>query len=154
MRWVFRSFARPDADAVLTWRYEPPYDEYDPAHDPRDVEETLAAVGSATWFAVDDTEDGSLAGFLDCRIGEREIEVGLGLRPDLTGHGLGPSFVEAIVELVRARWGPALIAVDVLPWNERAIRAYERAGFARGEIHERTFEDGNVRTFLRMARPL
>jgi RimJ/RimL family protein N-acetyltransferase len=153
MRFIFRSFTRADADLVLLWHYEPPYDRYDPASDPSEIEGILGAIDDPTWFAVDDHE-GSLVGFLDCRPGADEVEVGFAMRPDLTGQGLGPSFVDAIVERVRLTWDPPVVTLDVFPWNERAIKAYERAGFARGEVYERTFEDGQVRTFLRMTRPL
>ena len=34
----------------------------------------------------------------------------------------------------------------------RAIRSYEKAGFARGDVYVRTFDDGNEVTFLRMSR--
>ena len=146
MRFTFRTIVEADADAMLAWRYEPPYDTYDPAE-----EDLRHAVGSPTWFAVDG-EDGSLAGFLECSVGEREVEIGLGLRPDLTGRRIGPSFVEALVAFVDERWRPDAVTLDVFPWNERAITAYERAGFVRGDVHERTFEDGATRIFLRMRR--
>lgn len=147
MRFTFRTIVEADADAMLAWRYEPPYDPYDPTEE----DGYRHAVGSPTWFAVDG-EDGSLAGFLECRVAEREVEIGLGLRPDLTGRGIGPSFVEALVAFIDARWGPDAVTLDVFPWNERAIRAYERAGFVRGEEYERSFEDGATRIFLRMRR--
>jgi RimJ/RimL family protein N-acetyltransferase len=41
----------------------------------------------------------------------------------------------------------------VLPWNERAIRAYEHVGFVRGDRYVRRFEDGAAREFVRMERP-
>ena len=107
-------------------------------------------------FAVDDAESGELVGFLELD-GDRGpgacVEIGLGLRPDLTGRGLGPAFVGAAMAFARERWHPTTFALDVFPWNERAIRAYERAGFERGEVYVRTFPDGNEVTFLRMARP-
>jgi ribosomal-protein-alanine N-acetyltransferase len=81
---------------------------------------------------------------------QADAEVGLGLRPDLTGHGLGRGFTRDVVDLVAERWDPAVIVLDVLPWNERAMRAYERAGFVRGPEHDRTFEDGVVVRFVRM----
>jgi RimJ/RimL family protein N-acetyltransferase len=151
--FVFRPFSRADADAVLLWHYEPPYDEYDPGADPSEVDGILEGVESSTWYAVDDA-DGSLVGFVDCRPSEADVEIGFGLRPDRTGQGLGPSFVEAIVDLIGTRWDPPLISLDVFPWNERAIRAYEHAGFVRGEVYDRRFDPDVVRTFLRMTRPL
>jgi hypothetical protein len=44
------------------------------------------------------------------------------------------------------------IALDVFPWNERAISANERVGFVRGAEDELTFEDRTSRIFVRMTR--
>jgi ribosomal-protein-alanine N-acetyltransferase len=154
MRFVVRDFAREDADAVAVWSYPPPYDVYDEANDPDDLRALLDETNwPGVFFAVDDADTGSLAGFLELRHRGDEVEVGLGMRPDLTGQGLGPSFVEAALAFARDRWSPSTFALDVFPWNERAIRAYERAGFVRGEVYLRRFENGNERTYLRMTRP-
>lgn len=155
MRFTFRAMQATDVDEIVTWRYDPPYGEYDPAHSQTDVDEMRAAVGSPNWFvAVGD--EGRPSGFVVARVGEEDgevvVEAGLGLRPDLTGKGIGPGFVEDVVELVRERWAPRTMVLDVLPWNERAMRAYEKAGFSRFPAYERTFEDGNVVTFVPMRR--
>ena len=73
--------------------------------------------------------------------------------PTSPGKAWGPSFVEAALAFARDRWSPSTFALDVFAWNERAIRAYEHAGFVRGEIYLRRFENGNARTFLSMTRP-
>lgn len=161
MRFAIRAFTEVDADAVASWRYPPPYDVYDASEDPSMGEEMRDRVRwGASWFAADDADSGELAGFLELVAGELnseagtkvEVEVGLGLRPDLTGRGNGLGLVEAALEFSRARWAPRSFALDVFPWNERAIRTYEQAGFERGEVYDRTFENGNEVTFLRMAR--
>ena len=53
----------------------------------------------------------------------------LGLRPDLTSRGLGLEFVRAGIQLIRERFGPSRIVLDVAGFNERAAKVYERAGF-------------------------
>ena len=154
MRFAIRAFSDADADEVAGWRYPAPYDVYDASQDETFDEEMR---DPARWgeldFAVDDADTGELAGFLELTAIGDVVELGLGLRPDLTGHGLGPAYVEAAMDYARDRWHPRTFALDVYPWNERAIRAYERAGFARGEVYERTFPNGNRVTFLRMTRP-
>jgi ribosomal-protein-alanine N-acetyltransferase len=156
MRFTIRAFTAADADAVASWRYPPPYDAYDTSEDPSFEEEMRdpARWGEVEW-AVDDPKSGRLVGFLELTPSEdgEMVEIGLGLRPDLTGRGHGPSFVEAAMAFARDRWRPRSFALDVFPWNERAIRAYERAGFERGDVYVRRFPDGNEVTFLRMARP-
>jgi ribosomal-protein-alanine N-acetyltransferase len=155
MRFSIRPFTGADADAVASWRYPPPYDAYDTSEDPS-FEAGLRdpARWGAFEFAVDDPETGELVGFLELTAikGQGCVEIGLGLRPDLTGRGLGPAYIEAAMTFALERWTPSTFALDVFPWNERAIRAYERAGFERGEVYVRTFPDGNEVTFLRMSR--
>ncbi|MGE5227429.1 MAG: GNAT family N-acetyltransferase [Planctomycetaceae bacterium] len=154
MRFVVRDFGEADARAVAAWRYPPPYDVYDEASDPDDLEALMDATSwPGVYFAVDDADTEALAGFLELRHDGDEVELGLGMSPDLTGQGLGPSFVGTALAFARERWSPSTFALDVLPWNERAIRAYEHAGFVRGEVYVRRFPNGVERTFLRMTRP-
>ena len=161
MDFTIRAFSEADADDIASWRYDAPYDVYDSTEDPSlDGEMRESERWGATWFAADDAETGRLAGFLELVASESEteagthveVEVGLGLRPALTGRGIGTSFVETALAFSRERWQPGTFALDVFPWNERAIRAYEWAGFERGEVYVRTFPDGNEVTFLRMSR--
>lgn len=154
MRFTIRAFSGPDADEVAGWRYAPPYDAYDPSADGTFDEEMR---DPARWgeldFAVDDADTGELVGFLELTAVGDVVELGVGLRPDLTGRGLGPSYVEAALGYARERWRPRTFALDVYPWNERAIRTYERVGFEMGQEYVRTFANGNRVTFLRMSRP-
>jgi ribosomal-protein-alanine N-acetyltransferase len=57
------------------------------------------------------------------------VDIGLGLRPDLTGRGLGLPFVLAGLEFARERFAPEGFRLTVAAFNERAILIYERAGF-------------------------
>jgi len=161
VRFTIRAFTEADADAIAGWRYPPPYDVYDASQDPSvDDEMRDPDRWGASWFAVDDVESGQLAGFLELVASESEsaagiqveTEVGLGLRPDLTGRGLGADLVDAALGFSHERWHPSTFALDVFPWNERAIRCYEHAGFERGDVYLRRFDDGNEVTFLRMMR--
>ncbi len=150
-----------DAEAVAAWRYQPPYDFYDTAADPSSLVEVLDA---SRWghiffsvFAVlpSSSESGTeeLVGFLEltARPGE-VIEIGLGLRPDLTGQGWGLSFVEACLDFARQRSRPQAFALDVARFNERAQAVYEKAGFVPGDTFWRHL-NGRRWEFLRMSRP-
>jgi ribosomal-protein-alanine N-acetyltransferase len=105
---------------LASWRYEPPYDFYD--GDPEPV------LNPERFFqALDST--GAVIGFLyfDDRAGT--LEYGLGLRPDLTGKGLGLAFFREGLEFGRKRYRPSLVITNVAEFNERARKVYERAGF-------------------------
>ena len=150
MRASIRPLVSSDVDVMCTWRYDPPYERYDVDADPSDVDLMLSGEG---WYAADDAETGELVGFFEFIATGDEIEVGLGLRPDLTGRGLGAEYLAQGLDFARERWAPATFWLDVYEWNVRAIRAYERAGFVRGDVHLRRFDDGNEKEFLRMTCP-
>lgn len=80
------------------------------------------------------------------------IEIGLAMRPDLTGRGFGLAFVEAGVDFARARYAPTRFVLDVATFNERARRVYERAGFRPAETFTRRTKSGPME-FLAMYRP-
>ena len=150
-RFVFRPMTQPEAEAVAAWHYEPPYDFYDFEADPEDHEEVLDPERRAgDYHSVE--VDGELAGFFSFKQHGDELEVGLGLRPDLAGKGLGLEFVEAGLEFARAKFGPRTLWLDVATWNERAKKVYERAGFEPGHVWTHTSGQGPV-DFLRMTRP-
>ena len=154
MNFSLRPMAADDVEVMRTWHYPEPYQTYDLDADPGDIDLILAEIvtGERQFVVVDPDEEG-LCGFFRFVVLEDVVEIGLGLRPDLTGRGAGASFVETGLAFARARWSPSTFALDVFPWNERAIKAYERAGFARGDVYTRRFGGGTERRFLRMSRP-
>jgi [ribosomal protein S18]-alanine N-acetyltransferase len=126
------------AHAVAEWRYEPPYDFYDLASDPDDAAELFDRAHGSRYRAVL-SADGELDAFWFFLPSHGEVEVGLGLRPDLTGRGLGTAFAEAALDYARAEWSPRRFVLHVAAWNDRAIRVYERLGFREVGRETRTF---------------
>jgi len=63
---------------------------------------------------------------------ENVIDLGLGMHPDLTGSGLGHSFISAILDWIKNHFPIAEVRLVVATFNERAIRAYEKVGFILG----------------------
>jgi RimJ/RimL family protein N-acetyltransferase len=78
----------------------------------------------------------------------------LGLRPGLTGRGLGAMFVHMGLEFAEACFGRRRIVLDVAEFNARAIRVYERAGFRRTGRKLRFFEGWGDVPFVDMDVPL
>ena len=66
--------------------------------------------------------------------GSRGIDQFIG-EPDMIGRGHGSAFIRAHVTALEKRGAPA-IGTDPNPGNGRAIRAYEKAGFAHQEERE------------------
>jgi [ribosomal protein S18]-alanine N-acetyltransferase len=132
------------ARAVVSWRYEAPYDFYDMANDPEGLEELLGPPERREGYYAT-LSKGELVGFFSYGAGGRlpgfdypddgYVDVGLGLRPDLTGKGLGLGYVRAGLEFGQRRIDPSGFRPFVATFNERAISVYERAGFRRDQIH-------------------
>jgi RimJ/RimL family protein N-acetyltransferase len=116
---------------MATWRYEPPYDFYDGDADP--------VLNPERFYEALD-EDESLMGNYYFEEKGGALEIGLGLRPDLTGRGLGLEFLLAGIEFGRRRFGLSRVILNVAAFNERAIKVYERAGFRETGRHTQRFD--------------
>jgi [ribosomal protein S18]-alanine N-acetyltransferase len=163
MRIAFSEMTEADARAVSAWRYEGAYAVYN--QHPGDEEAIAAMLDRRSPHYAARDERGALVGFFafgtsaeveDVGVPslsgpDETIAVGLGLRPDLTGQGLGLDFVNAGLDYARLTFHPRAFHLFVLRFNERAIRVYERAGFKRvRELRVRNVHGEN--TFLEMRR--
>jgi ribosomal-protein-alanine N-acetyltransferase len=142
-----------DAEAIARWRYEPPYDFYDADADHRDLAELLdPELRGDRYFSARDASD-ELVGFFGIGYDDGVVGIGVGLRPDLTGRGLGLGFLEDGLAFAKERYAPERYRLSVAEFNQRAITVYERAGFVetRSYVHE---TNGRVFRFVDMERPV
>jgi ribosomal-protein-alanine N-acetyltransferase len=149
----FRPMTQADAEAIALWHYPEPFSFYDWSADPNDLAELLdPGLRGDAYFAVED-EDADLVGFFAFKRKPREtLDVGLGLRPDRTGQGLGGALVLAGLEYARDRFAPEQFTLSVASFNRRAIIVYERAGFV--PVREfRHWTNGGEWEFVELRRP-
>jgi [ribosomal protein S18]-alanine N-acetyltransferase len=150
--FMIRAMTAADAHAVAAWRYPGEYSFYDADADPDDLAELLDPTEwGRRYFAADDRAQRQLAGVLVVKLTGRAAEIGLGLRPDLAGHGLGEHFVRTCLRFASAELGAESYTLAVAAFNRRAITVYERAGFREAERFEH-FTNGGLHAFIRMAR--
>ena len=141
-----------DAHAVAAWRYPGEYSFYNADADADDLAELLdPAEWGQRYFAADETAHHELAGFLEVKLTGPVAEIGLGLRPDLTGHGAGESFVRTCLRFASATLGAQSYTLAVATFNHRAITVYERAGFQEVERFEHV-TNGGLHAFVRRTR--
>lgn len=155
MWFTFTPMTLEDARLVAMWRYQGVYATYDFEGDAAEL------LGTRSPFFAAHDEYGELVGF--CCFGttaeisdvgpprlftgeDRTLSIGLGLRPDLAGQGLGLPFVRAILDFARESFAPEAFRLFVLTWNHRAQRVYERAGF----LPVRTVTSEHGQEFLEM----
>ena len=113
------------------WRYRPPYDFYDGDPEPVRNPERFFEVRDAT---------NRLVGFYYLEPRGDELEYGLGMRPDMTGRGLGLRFVCDGLAFAEHRYRPRRVVLSVAEFNQRARRVYQKAGFRVVSRHVRTFD--------------
>ena len=135
-----RPITQEAARLMLDWRYPPPYDIYNfSSDDPVDVQDTLAYLlePENQFFEIVDTKQ-RILGF--CSFGQdgqvpggnysqSALDIGMGIRPDLTGQGLGSRFASAVVTYGAEKFHPVLFRVTIAAFNERAKRVWQRLGF-------------------------
>jgi ribosomal-protein-alanine N-acetyltransferase len=142
MRFSFRPLRWRDIWTIARWRYPGPYAVYNMGvfalASNMLVQSLLALYAGPVYYAVRD-EHGELVGIFSFIPQGETVEVGLGLRPDLTGQasGLGLTFVLAGLDFARQRFHPARFRLTVAAFNTRAIRVYERAGFVAEQTTKR-----------------
>ncbi len=131
--------------AICDWSYAPPYDLYRwPAWEDMQkdgIEFGDPVIRAAQYASVLDG-DGALIGFAQFFPMSGVTRLGLGLRPDLCGRGLGAGLAELIAKEAERRAPHDEIDLEVLSWNKRAIRAYEKAGFRITDTYARRTPTG------------
>jgi len=120
------------AAQIVTWRYPAPYDCYDMAG----ASAAFIASAESGFYALTDLDE--LIGFrsfgADGRVpggdyDDSALDTGGGLRPDLTGKGLGREAISTGLEFGRREFAPAAFRVTVASFNERALRVIRALGF-------------------------
>jgi [ribosomal protein S18]-alanine N-acetyltransferase len=130
-----------DASArlFLYWQYLPPYDIYNVSADK--VEDAVKFVldpQNAYYSIHEDDEQENLSAF--CCFGRDgqvtggdysadALDIGLGIRPDLTGCGNGSDFVNATLRFAEESFEARLFRVTIASFNLRARRVWQKAGF-------------------------
>lgn len=128
------------AKEILNWQYESPYDFYNLNANTNSIKEFLE---NEYYVVMDTCSKGDLVGFYcigesaqvpsGAQIGaypDGYIDIGIGMKPDLTGKGNGTIFFSFILNQILIN--PDLpLRLTVAKFNHRAIHLYEKFGFVR-----------------------
>ncbi|UOQ84388.1 GNAT family N-acetyltransferase [Gracilibacillus salinarum] len=117
--------------------------------DKEDLEEFLDPQkrGNTTYAVLNNNE---LIGFLSAKqTDDLTVEIGLGLRPELTGRGYGEAFLKTSIAFLRSKLNPEKINLSVATFNQRAIKVYKKIGFKELNIFMQE-TNGDTYEFLKM----
>ncbi|MBN2548804.1 MAG: GNAT family N-acetyltransferase [Anaerolineales bacterium] len=163
MKFRFAPMNKQFAQVIVeSWKYESEYSLHDYSNEAEHLLDS-ASWGTGLFAALD--ENGELVGELtieffdeqgnyleyddysEDKVNQAEMWIGFGLKPELTGRGLGAGFVSACIEFAirEHRYRGKYVRLGVPAFNQRAIKVYERLGFVEfnrewGEIEGRKFE--------------
>jgi [ribosomal protein S18]-alanine N-acetyltransferase len=127
------------AREMVTWRYEPPYDVYNISGNEVAMAEAVDYYADAKNGVYAILESGSgFVGF--CSFGEDgkvgggdykvdALDIGMGIRPDMTGQGKGRVFAATAIKFAQAHFKPNRLRVVVAKFNLRAQKVWQNMGF-------------------------
>jgi aminoglycoside 6'-N-acetyltransferase len=124
-----------DVDRLVAWHADPDVSYYwdGETFTRAEMEERLRRDDVEAWIV---EERGQPVGYLQVH----SEGLDMFLIPAARGRGLGPDAARAMTEhLLRAR-GRERVTVDPYAWNERAVSAWERAGFVEVSRHDADVE--------------
>ena len=117
-------------DAALEigqWEYEKPYDVYGFKEHPNGYLMDESTWGTEQFCLVDNDK---IIGQVSCQFDGADLWVGWSMTPQVCGKGNGAAFVaKCVKELRHIKGHTGRIVLRVAAWNQRAIHAYQKAGF-------------------------
>lgn len=126
------------AREIAKWQYPSPYDFYN-FHD---NDETVKELLEESYYSVFDEQEeligylcfGSSARITTCEgfiFSDTALDIGLGMKPELCGKGLGLDFLYAGLAFAKSNLlgHKTNFRLSVAQFNERAIKLYSKAGF-------------------------
>ena len=146
MQIRYRPAEKKYAREFVNWEYQPPYDVYNCPPD---------EIGDAVQYNIDPTnnvysmfdQSETLIGY--CSYGrdaqvpggdysEEALDIGLMIKPELTGQGLGTVFAEEVIRNGVNRNAPKKLRVTIAAFNKRAMRVWEKNGFKQTQFFKRS----------------
>ena len=142
-----------NAKEISKWVYKEPYSIYSMDESDDCINELL----NGEYFSVSD-KDNNLVGYycfgksaqvpVGNKFGVYDLkdiaDIGLGIKPDMCGKGLGFRFLSGCLDFARNAQSTKDFRLTVAAFNQRAIKVYERAGFKKVSSFERISDSGKI----------
>lgn len=149
MEYNFKKMSQQQAENIASnWHYEEEYSFYDFEADEEDLAELLSPQKRGDKYYIGKKGNEEVGFFCFENEGD-SVVIGLGMKPELTGMGMGSEFLRAGMSYAISKYKPKEIKLAVATFNERAIKVYQKAGFeSNGTYMQDT--NGSRFEFLKM----
>ncbi len=141
----------------ISWAYPEPYNIYDMSSEEGEDIVSFFLDPQNGYFAIT-ADSGELLGF--CNFGadaqvpggdysEDGVDIGMGMRPDLTGQGHGRDYADPVFSFAQKRYPQQRQRVTIAEFNHRAQRLCAHFGFVKASQFTK---EGDGRPFIIMVR--
>lgn len=140
---------RQDAESILTWQYPPPYNFYD-----------MNSASIESFFNPESPhisvldENNQPIGFMSIGVesqvpggdySQPAVDIGIGLRPDCTGRGLGKLVLQQFFDdIVTPGDHPPLLRATIAAFNQRSLRTFFALGFEESSCFTTQLDDRQI----------
>lgn len=122
---------------ISVWRYSPPYEIYNLYYPPSSKDVAYWLTPEFQVHAIKNTASQMVAFCSFGRDGQvpggdyniQALDIGMGVRPDLTGQGNGIFFAESVCSFARKAFHTRSLRVTVASKNVRALKVWSKVGF-------------------------
>ncbi|SDQ24210.1 GNAT family N-acetyltransferase [Carnobacterium viridans] len=130
------------------WKYDGEYSFYDMTEDPEDYEEIISPLlRENNYFQVIKNEE--FFGFFVLEQTVDTVDMGVGIKPELTGNRLGVQFISLILNYIKENYSVTTVRLGVAKFNIRAQIVYEKVGFTKTREYQQP-TNGTTYTFVEM----
>lgn len=139
MKIEYHPAEKKHARVFVNWQYKPPYDVYNcPPEEVGDAVQYNIDPANNVYAMIDQNEE--LIGY--CSYGkdaqvpggdynEDALDIGLMIKPELTGQGMGVAFAGEVIKNGIEKYAPEKLRVTIAAFNTRAMRVWEKNGFKK-----------------------
>jgi [ribosomal protein S18]-alanine N-acetyltransferase len=133
---TFQKMDKECATTICGWKYPEPYDVYNITESEVTQQIDYMVYDKNQFCSI--YRGSELCGFISVgkdalvkggNYQEEAIDVGMGLKPDITGKGTGAWYVSKVVEYIISEHKPERIRVTIAEFNNRAIKVWLKNEF-------------------------
>ena len=127
----------------LGWKYIHPYEiyNYSPKNFERDLAYHLDPANNLYCMYRNDELIGYCSYGRDAQVpggdySEEALDIGMMIKPELTGQGQGSNYVSTVIQNGVSKYHPRRLRVTILSTNLRAMKVWEKNGFQKTQTFE------------------